>query len=110
MTRYVWWDGQWEVVQRETPTPRLAIISDTMNALRHPVSGQILDSKSQFRAATRAAGCVELGNDAPIVTKPRQTDRKALRNDINRAISELESGRPAPMTQTEAGIVRRYDV
>lgn len=108
MTRYVWWQGEWVSVAREVPKPRLAIISDGMNPLRHPVSGAILDSKSQFRAMTREAGCVELGNDAPIVTKPRQTDRKALRNDINQAISELEAGRPAPVSRSEAGYVRKY--
>lgn len=108
--KFVWWNDEWVSVSRETPQPRIAIISDGMNPLRHPVSGQILDSKSQFRAATRDSGCVELGNDAPMMTKPPQSDRKALRNDIQQAISELEAGRPVPVSQSEAGISRRYDV
>lgn len=110
MTRYIWWHGAWVDVARETPTPRIAIISDGMDPLRHPVSGQILDSKSRFRAATRDSGCVELGNDAPMVTKRPGIDRKALRNDIRQAISELEAGRPVPATQRETGLLRKYDV
>lgn len=106
--KYVWWNDQWVSVVAEPPKPRLAIISDSMNPLRHPVSGVILDSKSQFRAMTRDAGCVELGNDAPVVTSRVGIDRKQLRSDINQAISELEAGRPAPVSQSEAGYVRKY--
>lgn len=91
------------------PRPRIAIISDTQAPLVHPATGQIFDSKSQFRAATRAAGCVELGNDAASVTPAWQTDRKVLRDDINQAISELEQGRPAPLPVPEGGMTRRYE-
>lgn len=110
MTQYVWWQNQWVGVSRETPKPRIAIISDHMTPLRHPVSGAILDSKSQFRAATRAAGCVELGNDAQSCASRVAFDRKGLRNDINQAISELEAGRPAPIPPMAEGVSRKYDV
>ena len=41
------------------------VIGDTLpgGALRHPSTGKMMDSKSRFRAETRARGCVEVGND-----------------------------------------------
>lgn len=36
---------------------------DSMRALEHPCDGKFYDSKSAFRAVTKAHGCVELGND-----------------------------------------------
>lgn len=109
MTRYVWHDGMWYPVGDRRPQPRLAIHSDTMDPLRHMATGEMFDSKSQFRAATRASGCVELGNDAPAVTEAWQTDRKSIRDDLNRAYSELEQGRPAPIPVPEGGVTRRYE-
>lgn len=109
MTRYVWHDGAWYPVGDRRPQPRLAIHSDHMDPLRHMATGEMFDSKSQFRAATRAAGCVELGNDAPVVTQAWQDDRKSIRDDLNRAYSELQAGRPAPIGAKSEGLVRRYD-
>lgn len=110
--KYVWHAGGWVRCERITPiSPGLspAIHSDHMDPLRHMATGEIFDSKSRFREATRASGCLELGNDASVTTKPRQTDRKQLRNDIHQAISELEAGRPAPTATIYEGSVRRYD-
>lgn len=39
------------------------VIEDTMDAVAHPVTGKLMDSKSEFRKVTRAAGCVEVGNE-----------------------------------------------
>lgn len=39
--------------------------SDSMQALAHPVTGKVHDSKSTFRRDTRNSGCVEVGNDRP---------------------------------------------
>jgi hypothetical protein len=44
-----------------------------INGLWHPITGQMIDSKSQFRAITKAHGCVEVGNE-------RLQDRKEFRN------------------------------
>ena len=63
------------------------VISDTMRPMRHPSNGKIYDSKSRFRAETRARGCVEIGNEQP---KPRKfIDMPAVGPDIARAIQEL---------------------
>lgn len=111
MTHYVWHDGAWHPTARfNAPSRAPAIISDHMAALKHPCTGQIFDSKSQFRAVTRANGCRELGNDAPIAPKKLEIDRKALREDIFRSISELEQGRtaPLPLSADPASPVRTY--
>ncbi len=69
-----------------------AVIGDGLpgGALVHPANGKMYDSKSKFRAETKAHGCVEVGND---VRKPRQpVDMPPIRDDIRRAISELGGG------------------
>lgn len=64
------------------------VISDTMDAMRHPCNGQWYDSKSKFRAETRARGCTEVGNEKI----PERVDRSlpgGLRDDLRRAYSEV---------------------
>ncbi len=94
MTVYVYRDG--ELVDRDMAPPRHqgrvnGVISDTMgSALRHPITGKLMDSKSQFRAVTRAHGCVEVGNDTQRDTRRIDGFDKASRSaDIARAINEL---------------------
>lgn len=63
------------------------IISDYLPEMRHPITNELMDSKSRFRAITRAHGCVEVGND-------QQTDRRTIdlgdrKRDIARAIEQL---------------------
>jgi len=66
------------------------VISDTMVALRHPITGRIMDSKSQFRSVTRAHGCVEVGNERQRDTRRlSEFDKTSRINDIRRAITEL---------------------
>ena len=66
------------------------VISDTMDALRHPITGRIMDSKSQFRSVTRAHGCVEVGNERQRDTRRlSEFDKTSRINDIRRAITEL---------------------
>ena len=72
------------------------VISDTMDATRHMADGKLYTSKSAFRAATKAAGCVEVGNETPTLLKPRKPiplDRGARREAIQRAVYELKNGR-----------------
>lgn len=55
--------------------PNKGVICDTlMKPLEHPANGQMYDSKSAFRAATRANGCYEVGND--LVGKPKRSGNK----------------------------------
>lgn len=42
------------------------VISDCMDALIHPATGLYSDSKSSFRKMTKASGCVEIGDQAPV--------------------------------------------
>lgn len=69
------------------------VISDEMRAMKHHGTGEIIDSKAKFRQATRAAGCVEIGNE-PIKSRPKiQLDRGKRRDDIRRVIYEIRNGR-----------------
>lgn len=66
---------------------RSYVISDHMDALRHPITGKLMDSKSEFRKITKAHGCVEVGNE-------KWPERRPIRNspvapDIARAWDEL---------------------
>ena len=96
---YVWRNGQiyekgTEPVQEEHGTAPY-VISDTMPELRHMATGRMISSKAAFRAETRAAGCVEVGND-PAATRPRKPvplSRERRREDIKRTIYELRNGR-----------------
>lgn len=93
MTTYVYRNGK--LVDKATAGPRdtgrvNGVITDTMGPLRHPITGKLMDSKSGFRAVTRAHGCVEVGNET-------QRDRRELvgfdtatrKSDIAQAIREL---------------------
>lgn len=56
----------------------------------HPSTGKMMDSKSRFRAETRARGLVEVGNDVRAPRKP--VDMPPVREDIHRAWQELGGG------------------
>lgn len=62
------------------------VISDTMPAMVHPSNGKMYDSKSRFRAETRARGLVEVGNETMRDTRKFDYVTKA---DIAQAIREL---------------------
>lgn len=68
------------------PTPM--VIGDTMEPTEH-LDGKFYTSKSQYRAVTKAHGCVEIGNDParhrPV--KPPKPDRKAIKEAVQRAVA-----------------------
>lgn len=68
------------------------VISDTMQPLRHMGTGEILDSKAKFRQATRASGCVELGNSLPVERQPIKLDKAKRKDDIRRTIYNIRNG------------------
>jgi hypothetical protein len=71
------------------------VISDIMPETRHMVTGRYHTSKAAFRAETKAAGCIEVGND-PAITRPRKPvllSREKRRDDIRRTIYDLRNGR-----------------
>lgn len=70
-------------------------ISDTMEPTRHMANGKYYTSKAAFRAATKAAGCIEIGNDTKYLTKKRapvKLDRRKRREDIRKAIHDVKNG------------------
>jgi hypothetical protein len=77
------------------------VIRDEMDSLRNMADGKMYSSKAKFRQATRDAGCVEIGNENPIV-KPRpklELDRRQRREDIRKAIRDLRDGRAPRIDQ-----------
>jgi hypothetical protein len=95
MPTYVYRDGQF--VDKAIAGPRHvassapAVHSDTMAPLKHMATGRVLDSKSQFRADTKARGTIEVGNDpAALRDRPPITPR-GVHEDVKRALAELRS-------------------
>ena len=62
------------------------VISDTMPAVVHPSNGRMYDSKSAFRAETRARGLTEVGNEK---MKDTRSWDFCSRADVANAIREL---------------------
>ena len=64
-------------------------ISDCMEPTEH-IDGKHYTSKSQFRAVTKAHGCVEVGNDPARLRKIERPklDRKARHEAIAKAIAQ----------------------
>ena len=92
MTVYVYRDGKIVPRTHEAKPWSVMVISDTMEPAKHMGTGRVLDSKSRFRADTKASGCVEIGNE-PI--RPRSKimlDRSQRRDDIRRAVYNLRNG------------------
>ena len=99
MTKYVWHDGDWREYVPMPPAPRVYIIRDGMEPLRHMATGEIMDSKSAYSKKTKDLGYVEFGNDVPMPQKPVWHDatRKA---DIAQAVEMVKQGYVAPVEAT----------
>ena len=70
-----------------------AVISDEIEPTRHMATGKYYTSKAKFREATKMAGCVEVGNEVSTLLKPRKPmplSREQRRNDIRRALHQLQ--------------------
>lgn len=108
--RYVWHAGDWRDVTDYKRPPRKTpyLIRDTMGAAVHPATGEVLDSKSAFRAVTRAHGLVELGNDAPAAAPvgPQPGD---IARDVAEAIQMLEQGYTPPPVEVADAETRIYN-
>lgn len=70
------------------------VISDSLPwHMKHPGTGEMIDSKSRFRQATRASGCVEVGTD-PAALRPRpkfEVSEREIVMDVKRSIAEVNS-------------------
>ena len=99
MPIYVLRDGQF--IEKHLAPPRFDsgeapyVISDIMDPTRHMATGRYHTSKAAFRADTKAAGCVEVGNDPSLLRprKPVPLSREQRRDDIRRTIYNLRNGR-----------------
>lgn len=72
------------------------VISDTIDATRNMADNKMYTSKAKFRQATKAHGCIEVGNETATLLKPRKPipmDRAKRVDDIRRSIYELKNGR-----------------
>lgn len=111
MTEYAWFTNErgGQTFRRvdTSPAPKRSslpspmVITDTMDALQHPCTGEMVTSKSAFRALTKAHGCIEVGND-PARLRPRvrpKTDRKSIRDSLSKARARFSRGeRVSPKT------------
>ena len=69
------------------------LIRDSMDAIRHPCTGAMIDSKAAFRAVTRAHGCEEIGSESPAIRPDLGDERvygEELKRDIHEAIHAAE--------------------
>lgn len=92
MTVYVFRLGG--IVEKGSAPPRsgLAVISDVMPPAKHMSTGVVTDSKSHFRAMTKRAGLVEVGNDPAARREGSKPDFTAgIERDVQRAIQEVNS-------------------
>jgi hypothetical protein len=84
------------MIPAELAEPRqnwaVSVISDSMDAIRHHGTGEIIDSKSKFRAATRASGCIEVGTEKIKPRQPIKLDRGQRREAIRKVIYDLRNG------------------
>lgn len=99
MTTYVIRDGK--LVDRDEAEPlhpsgpATYFQQDTMDALFHPATGEMVDSKSKFRKITRANGCIEVGDQKDYGQRRTfvpKLDRRQRIDDIKRTIYNLRNG------------------
>jgi hypothetical protein len=51
-----------------------SVIQDSMNSTWHPITGEMIDSKSKFRKITKSHGCIEVGNEEQKQRPPETKD------------------------------------
>ena len=82
------------------PTPY--VIGDHLPDVLSHADGKVYSSKSAMRKGYKAAGVVELGNDAPRTT-PQSTSDRITKREIREALQKVKAGyRPAPL---ETGVL-----
>jgi hypothetical protein len=100
MVTYVMRNGELVEKRPENSNDAPYVISDEIPPLVNHADGRMYTSKHKFREATKAAGCVEIGNEEAVRRrKPVLMDRRQRREDIRRAISDLKEGRAPSIRQ-----------
>lgn len=86
--RKVYSAPQTEVARGDYPCPR--VFTDTMPLTEH-VDGKSYDSKSAYRAVTKAHGYVEVGNDPARLRKPvkPKADPVKRRAAVQKAVAQV---------------------
>lgn len=77
---------------KHTSDSAVHVITDEMDATKHMADGRMYTSKAKFRQATKAAGCIEVGNETETLLRPRkpaQLSRQDRREAIRKAIAQL---------------------
>lgn len=69
----------------------ISVISDTMQPLKHHGTGRMIDSKSKFRADTKACGATEIGNEHPKQRQSIPLDRGQRREAIRKALYQARN-------------------
>jgi len=64
-----------------------AVHDDIMEPTWHPATGTMIDSKSKFRRETKAAGCIEYGNED--ITKINRQRKKEFEFDHYKVAKEI---------------------
>jgi hypothetical protein len=89
-------------------------IPDHMPAVQSMLDGKMYDSKSELRKTYKAAGVIEVGNDAKMTVSPPKKP-KITRDEIERAVQMVKDGyKPVALDTTSAdvgdsGFVDTYD-
>jgi len=75
------------LARADLPCPM--VIGDTMPPTEH-VDGKFYESKSAFRAVTKAKGMIEVGNDPARLRKPvkQKPDRAAIKEAVAKAVAQ----------------------
>lgn len=86
--RKVYSAPQSPVARGDYPCP--LVFTDTMPLTEH-VDGKSYDSKSAFRAVTKAHGYIEVGNDAARLRKPEKpkADPVKRREAVTKAVAQV---------------------
>jgi hypothetical protein len=101
MTEYAWHDlGDGRQVFRRVSEPTSArsdlacpmVISDHMPPTQSMADGRIYESKRGISAATKAAGCIEIGNEKMPPRQKQKPDRQSIKNSIDKARARLGYG------------------
>jgi len=96
---YVLRNGKLVDKRRAAPLRAVHVISDAMAPTVHMADGKTYTSKSQFRARTKAAGCIEVGNES-LTVKTVEMSRAERVESIKQAFAMHEQGyRPPPTPQ-----------
>lgn len=76
----------------------LNFISDCMPETRHMCDGKHYTSKAAYRQATKANGCIEVGNDSsylqPKTRTPIKLSRRERRESIKKALYDARNTKP----------------